>query len=148
MEGVYGWIAVNYILGRFDHTFETGPLRSTTVGALDMGGASTQITYEVPKSEAVPSALSMDINLGCHGHAGSPSHTYHLYVNTWLGYGANEARKRYVEHVLASNAGLKSLVDPCLPKGMVETQKNSAGMLVQFTGSGNFTTCRQALYRY
>ena len=46
MEGVYGWIAVNYMLGRFDHNF-IEPNRQTTVGALDMGGASTQITYEV-----------------------------------------------------------------------------------------------------
>ena len=46
MEGVYGWIAVNYMLGRFDHAF-VEPNRQTTVGALDMGGASTQITYEV-----------------------------------------------------------------------------------------------------
>ena len=46
MEGVYGWIAVNYMLGRFDHNF-VEPNRQPTVGALDMGGASTQITYEV-----------------------------------------------------------------------------------------------------
>ena len=46
MEGVYGWIAVNYMLGRFDHNFVEHQ-RQPTVGALDMGGASTQITYEV-----------------------------------------------------------------------------------------------------
>ena len=47
MEGVYGWIAVNYMLGKFDHDFYSEPNRQSTVGALDMGGASTQITYEV-----------------------------------------------------------------------------------------------------
>ena len=49
MEGVYGWIAVNYMLGKFNHNDNViyNEERPTTVGALDMGGASTQITYEV-----------------------------------------------------------------------------------------------------
>ena len=54
LEGVYGWIAVNYMLGKFDHTFHSSIQRPTTVGALDMGGASTQITYEVSYRRCIP----------------------------------------------------------------------------------------------
>lgn len=38
-EGLFGWISVNYLLGQLGH----GPF--PTVGALDLGGASTQITF-------------------------------------------------------------------------------------------------------
>lgn len=149
MEGVYGWIAVNYMLGKFDHTFHSSMQRPTTVGALDMGGASTQITYEVPLSEELPSDLSIDIDLGCDTQPGHKSHTYHLYATTFLGFGANEARKRYVDllvegYVSAGHTGL--LDDPCLPKGMQETQTSRDHQHVTLRGLGNFTNCRLNMY--
>ena len=39
---------MNYLLGRFNHAFAADSTsRPATVGAMDMGGASMQITYEV-----------------------------------------------------------------------------------------------------
>ncbi|XP_066410697.1 ectonucleoside triphosphate diphosphohydrolase 7 isoform X1 [Molothrus aeneus] len=119
-EGVYAWIGINFVLGRFDHedeedavvTVELGdqgkPLvRKRTVGILDMGGASLQIAYEVPDSGAISSpqqqdeaakSLLAEFNLGCDvQHTG---HMYRVYVNTFLGFGGNFARQRYEEHVL------------------------------------------------
>lgn len=58
-EGIYSWIAINYLLGRFDHTMDTGPItsvdlgngkittRTRTIGMLEMGGASVQVAYEI-----------------------------------------------------------------------------------------------------
>lgn len=50
--GVYAWIGINFVLGRFDHAEEGSqgqPIsRQRTVGIMDMGGASLQIAYEVP----------------------------------------------------------------------------------------------------
>ncbi|KAK1211436.1 ENTP7 diphosphohydrolase, partial [Pygoscelis papua] len=64
-EGVYAWIGINFVLGRFDHEDEEDAvvtvalgdqgeslIRKRTVGILDMGGASLQIAYEVPDSGA------------------------------------------------------------------------------------------------
>jgi apyrase len=75
-EGVYGWIAVNYILGHLEHG---GPF--PTVGALDLGGASTQITF-VPLD--YPRSHGQAVTIGAN--------TYHLYTYSYLGLGQDEAR--------------------------------------------------------
>ncbi|XP_063902031.1 nucleoside-diphosphatase mig-23-like [Zophobas morio] len=46
MEGVFSWITVNYLLGKFDSLDEQPP---RTDGIIDMGGASAQIAFEVPQ---------------------------------------------------------------------------------------------------
>ncbi|XP_053165776.1 ectonucleoside triphosphate diphosphohydrolase 7 [Hemicordylus capensis] len=118
-EGVYAWIGINFVLGRFDHGEEEDAMvsvtvagqeeplmRKRTVGILDMGGASLQIAYEVPSStafsspqqeEAAKSRLA-EFNLGCD--AQHTKHVYRVYVNTFLGFGGNFARQRYEERVL------------------------------------------------
>ncbi|XP_047433214.1 ectonucleoside triphosphate diphosphohydrolase 7-like isoform X1 [Mugil cephalus] len=126
-EGVYAWIGINFVLGRFDHadaedaTVEvtTGsqnqkPMsRRRTVGIMDMGGASLQIAYEVPgaitfsspqEEEAGKSVLA-EFNLGCDVE--HTQHVYRVYVTTFLGFGGNMARQRYedqlVNNTLAKN---------------------------------------------
>uniref|UniRef100_A0AAQ6AQ33 nucleoside-triphosphate phosphatase n=1 Tax=Amphiprion ocellaris TaxID=80972 RepID=A0AAQ6AQ33_AMPOC len=126
-EGVYAWIGINFVLGRFDHADEedatvevtTGaqnqqPIsRRRTVGIMDMGGASLQIAYEVPSAitfsspqeeEAGKSVLA-DFNLGCDVE--HTQHVYRVYVTTFLGFGGNMARQRYedqlVNNTLAKN---------------------------------------------
>ncbi|XP_072177505.1 ectonucleoside triphosphate diphosphohydrolase 4-like [Diadema setosum] len=117
-EGVYAWIGINYVLGRFDHSNEDEPVvevqlpgaeaspmtvsRKRTVGVLDMGGGSAQIAYEVPQTvsfnlaspkEAAAKDLIAEFNLGCDQH--ESDHVYRVYVTTFLGYGGNAARVRY-----------------------------------------------------
>ncbi|XP_067156202.1 ectonucleoside triphosphate diphosphohydrolase 7 [Apteryx mantelli] len=118
-EGVYAWIGINFVLGRFEHEDEEDAVvtvalgdqveslvRKRTVGILDMGGASLQIAYEVPSSGAFSSpqqeeaakSLLAEFNLGCDvQHTG---HVYRVYVNTFLGFGGNFARQRYEDLVL------------------------------------------------
>ncbi|XP_076585273.1 ectonucleoside triphosphate diphosphohydrolase 7-like [Chaetodon auriga] len=126
-EGVYAWIGINFVLGRFDHADEedatvevtTGsqnqqPIsRRRTVGIMDMGGASLQIAYEVPSAitfsspqeeEAGKSVLA-EFNLGCDVE--HTQHVYRVYVTTFLGFGGNLARQRY-EHQLANNTLAKN----------------------------------------
>ncbi|XP_068451758.1 ectonucleoside triphosphate diphosphohydrolase 7-like [Clinocottus analis] len=119
-EGVYAWIGINFVLGRFDHADEedatvevtTGsqnqqPMsRRRTVGIMDMGGASLQIAYEVPSAvtfsspqeeEAGKSVLA-EFNLGCDVE--HTQHVYRVYVTTFLGFGGNMARQRYEDQLL------------------------------------------------
>ncbi|XP_008314463.1 ectonucleoside triphosphate diphosphohydrolase 4-like [Cynoglossus semilaevis] len=119
-EGVYAWIGINFVLGRFDHADEedvtvevtTGSQnqqsisRRRTVGIIDMGGASLQIAYEVPSAisykspqeeEAAKSVLA-EFNLGCD--VDHTQHVYRVYVTTFLGFGGNMARQRYEDQLL------------------------------------------------
>lgn len=129
-EGVYAWIGINFVLGRFDHADDEAatvevtsssqsrqPIsRRRTVGIMDMGGASLQIAYEVPgaitfnspeQEEAGKSVLA-EFNLGCDVE--HTEHVYRVYVTTFLGFGGNMARQRYEDQLLNDtiNNSLKS----------------------------------------
>ncbi|KAM9856522.1 ectonucleoside triphosphate diphosphohydrolase 7-like [Aulostomus maculatus] len=119
-EGVYAWIGINFVLGRFDHADEedatvevtTGSLnqqpisRRRTVGIMDMGGASLQIAYEVPNAisfsspqeEEARKSVIAEFNLGCDVE--HTQHVYRVYVTTLLGFGGNMARQRYDDQLL------------------------------------------------
>ncbi|XP_019959609.1 ectonucleoside triphosphate diphosphohydrolase 7-like isoform X2 [Paralichthys olivaceus] len=118
-EGVYAWIGINFVLGRFDHADQDATVEVTTgsqnqqpisrrrtVGIMDMGGASLQIAYEVPsvitfnspqEEEAGKSVLA-EFNLGCDVE--HTQHVYRVYVTTFLGFGGNMARQRYEDQLL------------------------------------------------
>ncbi|CAG2103898.1 unnamed protein product [Medioppia subpectinata] len=121
-EGIYSWIAINYLMGRFDHSIETGPIttiefnqhrirRAQTISMLEMGGASVQIAFEITSNTQFQSlqnkhssqelnALVSEFNLGCDEH--DSDHNYRLYVTTYLGLGANFARNTYVNALISS----------------------------------------------
>ncbi|XP_056136181.1 ectonucleoside triphosphate diphosphohydrolase 7-like [Lampris incognitus] len=130
-EGVYAWIGINFVLGRFDHADEgedavvevtTGsqnkrPIsRRRTVGIMDMGGASLQIAYEVPSAvtfsspqqEEAGKSLLAEFNLGCDVE--HTEHVYRVYVTTFLGFGGNMARQRYEDQLVNSTLTSNSLL--------------------------------------
>ncbi|NXP11488.1 ENTP4 diphosphohydrolase, partial [Thinocorus orbignyianus] len=178
-EGVYAWIGINFVLGRFEHTDDEDDaivevhvpgsenkesiFRKRTVGILDMGGVSTQIAYEVPKTvsfassqqEEVAKNLLAEFNLGCDVH--QTEHVYRVYVATFLGFGGNAARQRYEDSLFTSTAlknrllgkqtGLTSdspCLDPCLPlDAQDEIQQN--GQTMYLRGTGDFNLCREMI---
>ncbi|XP_038600072.1 ectonucleoside triphosphate diphosphohydrolase 7 isoform X2 [Tachyglossus aculeatus] len=171
-EGVYAWIGINFVLGRFDHEDEGDEVvpqgesagRRRTVGVLDMGGASLQIAYEVPTSASVlppdqeeaAKNLLAEFNLGCD--AQHTDHVYRVYVATFLGFGGNFARQRYEDlmlnetltrnRLLGQRAGASPespLLDPCLPVGLVDVVERS-GQVLHLRGRGDWTACAQGLH--
>jgi golgi apyrase len=153
-EGRYGWIAANYLLGGFDspedHAHGKG---HHTYGFLDMGGASAQIAFAPNKTEAVKHAN--DLTLLRMRKLNGQTEEYKVFVTTWLEFGVNEARRRYVEqlakdHVSAS----KHRNDPCLPKGLKVTTKGKIITLdteaavddTILTGTGKFEECLKRTY--
>nr|XP_013810470.1 PREDICTED: ectonucleoside triphosphate diphosphohydrolase 1 isoform X5 [Apteryx mantelli mantelli] len=90
-EGAYGWITINYLLGSFKQSGWTKFLHtlksvSETSGALDLGGASTQITF-VPDEIPYESPESW-LHFRLYGK------DYKVYTHSFLCYGKDQALKR------------------------------------------------------
>ena len=74
-EGLYGWMAVNYL----DDRFAPSEKRE---GLLEMGGASTQIAF-IPSESFEDHKISRTLQ----------NKTYDIYTRSYLYMGVNEARK-------------------------------------------------------
>jgi Golgi nucleoside diphosphatase len=147
-EGLFGWIAVNYLMNGF-----TGRNQNrTTYGFLDMGGASTQIAFEPGSTNGTDTKNLIDVRLRL---LNGEEIKHKVFVTTWLGYGTNQARERYVgkaisEFEASRGSGDSDIVlDPCLPKDLqltespVLTQSSTAhpSQPHRLKGTGSFEQC-------
>ncbi|KIV99237.1 hypothetical protein, variant 2 [Verruconis gallopava] len=154
-EGLYGWVAANYLLGGFDYPQDHDHGKGHhTYGFLDMGGASAQIAFAPNATEAEKHANDLTL-LRLRTLDGSPQE-HRVFVTTWLGFGANEARRRYVD-ALKESVGpqAKELPDPCLPTGLKATlagtpivpgSPEEAGHEPHLLGTGKFDECIRQTY--
>ncbi|KAF3932266.1 Guanosine-diphosphatase [Dactylella cylindrospora] len=123
-EGLYGWIAANYLIGAFDanqkHNHGKG---HHTYGFLDMGGASAQIAFVPNATETRKHADDLKL-LRMRKLSGEPVE-YKVFVTTWLGFGVHEARSRYLNQLKGTSGGkgIIELPDPCLHEGLLATMK-------------------------
>ncbi|CAI2734055.1 unnamed protein product [Schistosoma spindalis] len=161
-EGLFGWISVNYLRGRFRLLpGDKGPVKQPTNGMLDMGGASMQIAYEVQSTDNLPNSLVSEFSLTRKWF--STNQRYKLYVKSYLGYGMNAFRKRYEEYLFemfginnSSKQEASRIEDPCLLEGFNVTSEltprrvvgemlepASDKFSVQYTGTGNMDKCMQ-----
>ncbi|KAI0482142.1 nucleoside phosphatase family-domain-containing protein [Xylariaceae sp. FL0804] len=145
-EGLYGWIAANYLLGGFDNPEGHAHGKNHhTYGFLDMGGASAQIAFAPNATIAQEHGNDLKL-LRLRTMNGAPLE-YKVFSSTWLGFGVNQARARYVEqlvdHMLLD--GEHEVPDPCLPKGLRVTEKGDAvdanSKELQLVGTGEFDEC-------
>ncbi|KAI9244310.1 nucleoside phosphatase family-domain-containing protein [Sporodiniella umbellata] len=153
LEGVYGWVAINYLMGGFDGSIKTHVDQDSleqhhTFGFLDMGGASAQIAFEPEhhqKEEHQNDLTKVQLRT-----LDGRSVEYDVFVTTFLGYGSNEARRRYLEkriedmfvennHTLNEHHQLQ-LDDPCLPLNL-NTTDVSTSVPLSLHGTGNFEEC-------
>ncbi|XP_016107054.1 ectonucleoside triphosphate diphosphohydrolase 1-like isoform X2 [Sinocyclocheilus grahami] len=146
-EGAFGWITVNYLSKNLRKP--TG-----TLGALDLGGASTQITF-VPQQNIESYDNSIDFRL--YGN------DYHLYTHSFLCYGKDQALKlsmgKKLESTLkADKTDPIELRDPCFHPGYNFTrtvpnvfntpcmrEMKLANETFFHVGLGNWSQCQQSI---
>ncbi|XP_063051224.1 ectonucleoside triphosphate diphosphohydrolase 2-like [Engraulis encrasicolus] len=151
-EGAYGWVTVNYLFENFIKYGFVGewitPKRDT-VGALDFGGASTQITFQTQDTvEDKGNAMTLTL----YGR------TYSLYTQSFLCYGRDQVLKQLLAHLHKTQGASGAITHPCYPLGYsvsISLDKifespctkdkrpspyNSKDML-EVVGSGNYQHC-------
>jgi golgi apyrase len=154
-EGLFGWISVNYLMDGFGSSSSD----RSTYGFLDMGGASTQIAFEPNPEEQGKTQSLMNVRLRLMS---GEEISHKIFVTTWLGYGTNQARERYVGQAIKQLEQSRPLVedpppsadiieDPCLPNGLalaespVYTEPSTSHERKAHTllGTGSFERCLQ-----
>ena len=115
-ESMYGWIVANYL------NDSLGP--SSTVGALDLGGGSTQISLSTPTTTTKEDEV-YPLKIG-NVH-------YPLYTQSYLSYGADQARIRYEAEFLQ-----ESNINPCYGTGYIDEETG-------ISGSSNWVECFESV---
>ena len=102
LEGYYGAVAANYLKGVVDTSLRIKPdnEHSGPVGALDMGGSSTQIVFLPAKGESTDTPQECPNNgpqeETCRAAPQSPSNLNedHFFSTSYLSYGVDQFRER------------------------------------------------------
>ncbi|KAM4687921.1 ectonucleoside triphosphate diphosphohydrolase 3 [Discoglossus pictus] len=110
-EGVYGWITFNYLMDNFLEKniwrAWVRPHGAETTGALDLGGASTQISFIPEKADQSPNN-TQEVTL--YGYQ------YNVYTHSFQCYGRDEAEKKLLATIVQNNLGKSYVENPCYPR--------------------------------
>uniref|UniRef100_A0A8C7J2X7 Ectonucleoside triphosphate diphosphohydrolase 2 n=1 Tax=Oncorhynchus kisutch TaxID=8019 RepID=A0A8C7J2X7_ONCKI len=112
-EGAYGWVNVNYLLDNFIKVRFSHPGRDT-VGALDFGGTSTQITFETTD---VVEDKSNVLDLRLYGRDDHP------YTQSFLCYGRDQVLRRLLAHLVKTQGAGPHISHPYYPAGFNVSMK-------------------------
>jgi len=126
-EGGLAWVAANYLEGTLNEE------SAQTLGVIEMGGGSTQVTFQVSPSDE----LDPDDDFVFESAQGK---RFRLYAHSYLGFGQ--------DHAQAAMRGLldPSGADPCYPKGYARHPASGGeGKFVQ--GSGDSSVCMAEIGR-
>jgi len=121
-EAGLSWIAANFLAGTLaaDET--------ETFGLVEMGGASTQVTFEMA-DEVEFSGLSPDKQFIFRDLKGK---LYNLYAVSYMNYGQDYAMNRYYEEASSTHDP-----EPCCMK------QQQCGPAHKHEGSGDYETCHR-----
>lgn len=130
---IFGWLTVNYLKTRFKGSSAGSAVDgASTYGFIDMGGASAQIAFE--PTTRMSKEHADDVKNVVVRKLNGKDQTKKVFVTTFLGYGANQARERYID--MYTTGGQTSFTDPCLNSGL-EFPSGS----ISIAGAGDFQQC-------
>uniref|UniRef100_A0A7N4PCN9 nucleoside diphosphate phosphatase n=1 Tax=Sarcophilus harrisii TaxID=9305 RepID=A0A7N4PCN9_SARHA len=121
-EGILAWVTVNFLTGQLHGQ------NPKTVGTLDLGGASTQITFlpQFKKTlEQTPSDYLTSFEMF--------NSTYELYTHSYLGFGLKAARLATLGALDTEVVDGQTFRSSCLPKWL-EAEWDFGGVKYQYGG--------------
>lgn len=145
-EGAFGWVTVNYLDDRLTQGLET-------TGALDLGGASTQISFVSDNYDGSESP-SNSVTFRLYGN------DYNLYTHSFLCYGKDQALRMMLAQ--QTQSGPAVIEDPCFNPGYNDTKSYSAlynspcvsngkpqspPVNLTHIGKGDFLQCQEVVKR-
>lgn len=111
-EGAYGWITINYLLSSFIKFSYEGkwkhPKNGNLLGALDLGGASTQITF-APKEQIKDKQSEASFRLYGYEHT--------VYTHSFLCYGKEQFMNKILAKLVKEHSISSPVPHPCFPAG-------------------------------
>ncbi|RUS72026.1 hypothetical protein EGW08_020210 [Elysia chlorotica] len=122
-EGIFSWVTSNYLANVFnvEKPWVKGPVtrfQDSSIGAIDLGGASAQITFVPEKGTVIPKGYSHKVKL--YGE------DYDVYTHSFLCYGAGEMLNTILaELIKAARSSARVIEHVCLPKGYTVTESTS-----------------------
>lgn len=143
-EGAFGWLALNHQQGQIS----SDP--HTTLGALDMGGGSAQISF-------IPNEMDMLANMFPMHFGTFEMGPIHLYTHSFLDYGYVHALQQSSATLYADAGGANATIHhPCLAEGFlwnVTEDQFGAGQVggrvpertrgpIELRGAMDFAACR------
>eukprot|EP00449_Zooxanthella_nutricula_P007000 CAMPEP_0198503106 /NCGR_PEP_ID=MMETSP1462-20131121/9703_1 /TAXON_ID=1333877 /ORGANISM="Brandtodinium nutriculum, Strain RCC3387" /LENGTH=511 /DNA_ID=CAMNT_0044232213 /DNA_START=124 /DNA_END=1656 /DNA_ORIENTATION=+ len=125
-EGVYGFLAVNDLLGN----------RRPFVGILDLGGASTQLTF-VPKGAIKLNEFAVYMPSRNKGWVRSQS----LFVDSYTKFGVQEFQMRIRKSLARAKPTADQVNNPCMFSGDTQRVELPSGRKVEFVGTSDPEAC-------
>ncbi|ODV77063.1 uncharacterized protein CANTADRAFT_57044 [Suhomyces tanzawaensis NRRL Y-17324] len=125
VEGLYGWLSINYMNGALDHPDQHQHGKNhTTYGLLDMGGASTQVVFQpnstetdehrnflykiklrqmpVKSTDSTSEPVQPSQDGPTVGHYTLPESThFDVFSDSFLGFGMYQAHNRYLSSLVS-----------------------------------------------
>jgi hypothetical protein len=133
-EAGLAWVAANYLKG----SLNVVPDGRSSMGVIEMGGGSTQVTFEVGSAEA--SRIVDEDKFTFTNLAGTP---FHLYAHSYLGYGMDHAQAKLRSLIPTSEAE-----DPCYPSGYIRPISDQSAEATRIiAGRGNADACQELIKR-
>lgn len=138
-EGGLAWVAANYLRGTF------GVNDQPSIGVIELGGGSTQVTFQVASTEKVADsdAFTFKTLVGKE---------FHLYAHSYLGFGQDHAlaTMKARTQALFLSGPVGDMKDPCYPEGFLSPVRSSAAADTETTvkylhSSGDAVACQELI---